>query len=69
MPDDLVRSGDFRHGNPVPPTDAAFNSNPVPPEHASQNSNPVPAADPTFVKNPVTWTPDPKHFGNPVTLP
>ena len=65
----LVRTGDFRHGNPVPATDPAYDSNPVPAEAASQNSNPIPAADATFNSNPVSWTPDPAHFGTPVTLP
>lgn len=65
----LVRTGDFRNGNPVPATDPAYDSNPVPAEAASQNSNPVPAADATFNSNPVNWTPDPAHFGTPVTLP
>ena len=58
MPEGLVKNpATYRYGNPVPATDAAY------------DSNPVPAADPTFDTNPVTWTPDPAHFGTPVTLP
>ena len=70
MPEGLVKNpATYRYGNPVPATDAAYDSNPVPAENPSLNTNPVPAADPTFDTNPVTWTPDPAHFGTPVTLP
>jgi len=66
MPENLVRTGDFRHGNPIPATDPAFVGNPIPAENASLKSNPVPVANPTFNSNPVTL---PKTFGTPVTLP
>lgn|SRR6266496_749038 len=67
MPRGLVRSGNFNAGNPIPPSDPAFNSNPVTwtpsPTHFG---NPVTQGNsPTQFGNPVTWpTPDPAHFGN-----
>jgi len=64
MPEGLVRSGDFRNGNPVPATNPEFDSNPVPASDPNLVGNPMPQSDPTLDSNPVTWTPDPAHFGN-----
>jgi len=70
MPTEANRIGDFRNGNPVPPTDTSYNSNPIPPEDPKFNSNPVNwAPSPAEFGNAVNWTPDPAHFGTPVTLP
>src|ERR1019366_2688235 len=69
MPEGLVRSGNFSQGNPVPATDASFDSNPVPAEHDYWDSNPIPLSDATLDSNPVTWTPSPTHFGNVITPP
>jgi hypothetical protein len=66
MPLGLNRSGDFRKGNPVPPTDPTFNSNPV-------DWTPSPAhfgnavTTPKNFGNVVNWTPSPTHFGNTIT--
>ena len=70
MSEGIVRNTTtYRHGNPVPASDASYNSNPIPAENASLNSNPVPVADATFNSNPITVLPNPANFGNPVTLP
>jgi hypothetical protein len=68
MPQGLVRSGDFRNGNPVTwlPTPAHFGT-PV----AGANEpfgNPEPQANPRMAGNPVDWIPSPIHFGNQVSF-
>ena len=69
MPHGLNRSGDFRHGNPVPATDPKFDSNPItwPTPDPTHFGNAV--TTPKTFGNTVNWTPSPSHFGNPVTLP
>lgn len=54
MPRGLNRSGDFRNGTPIT----------LPHEFG----NPVDLTTKDF-GNKVTWSPDPAHFGNPVTWP
>ena len=62
---DLDKTGvNYRNGNPVPATNASYDSNPIPQTDASWDSNPIPAQDATFNSNPVTWKPSPTHFGN-----
>jgi hypothetical protein len=63
MPLGLVRSGDYRHGNPVvlPVTFGQLVILPVSFGHV--------VTIPISVGNPVTWAPTPNHFGNAVTLP
>ena len=65
MPLGLDRSGDFRHGNPVTLPHNFGNAVTEP----KNFGNVEPQADATKNSNPVTWTPSPTHFGNPVTLP
>ncbi len=50
----------FKNGTPItlPHT---FGNHVVLPKNFG---NPVPPTDPTFNSNPVTWTPNPAHFGN-----
>ena len=77
MPLGLDRLGDFRHGTPINTATHNF-GNPVtiaaPTGHEPQpapigTGNIEPQADPTKNSNPVTWSPSPAHFGNPVILP
>ena len=64
MPRGLNRSGDFRKGTPITlPHEFG-----TPINLATKNfGNPVPPVSPDQNSNPVTWTPDPAHFGNPIT--
>lgn len=63
MPEGLVRSGDYRKGTPVVlphqfGTPVAGSNQPF--------GNVNPQSNPTLNGNPVTWVPNPGHFGNQV---
>jgi hypothetical protein len=62
MPEGLNRSGDFRSGSPV--TLPVLPGTPV--TLPLDVGNDIPVATPDLNSNPVTWTPSPDHFGNPV---
>jgi hypothetical protein len=66
MPRGLNRTGNFNGGNPIPPSDPAFNGNPVTwvPSPTHFGNSQTQGNDPTQFGNPVTWVPDPAHFGN-----
>lgn len=67
MPEGLVRSGDFRQGNPITwlPTPSHFGNQVGLPEPFG---NPEPQPNATLKGNQVTWLPSSVHFGNQVSF-
>ena len=64
----LVRTGDFRNGNPVPATDPMYDSNPIPATIAADSSRTgTPIDTTTHVYGNVITNSATKQFGNIIT--
>jgi len=67
MPTELNRTGDFKNGNPVTLPKNFGNPVTITPTTTEPEPAPIGTGNPVILPlagNPVTWTPDPAHFGN-----